>query len=61
MAFDFKGNALASERQLADDYETTPDWLALASLTGTAAIETVAPRAVAPYLHSPNAIEGPRK
>jgi len=41
-AFDWKGNALASERRLADDYETTPDWLALALLTDIAAIETAA-------------------
>ncbi len=32
-AFDFKGNLLSSERQLANTYQTSPDWLTLDGFT----------------------------
>ncbi|MEM9461010.1 MAG: SpvB/TcaC N-terminal domain-containing protein [Myxococcota bacterium] len=39
---DFKGATLRSERRLAVDYTTTPDWSALAALTDPVAIDTAA-------------------
>jgi hypothetical protein len=41
-AFDFKGNALAEERQLVDDKTTQPDWTDLLAETTIAAMATAA-------------------
>jgi RHS repeat-associated protein len=46
--YDFKGNLLASERRLAKDYKTTPDWIDLATETDPALIHAAA----APLLES---------
>lgn len=40
--FDFKGNLLETERRLAEDYTTVPDWIALASETDPGDIHTAA-------------------
>ncbi|HMX08987.1 MAG TPA: hypothetical protein PKA87_15740, partial [Microthrixaceae bacterium] len=42
VAYDFKGNLLASERRLAEDYTTTPDWIDLALETDPGDIHTAA-------------------
>lgn len=42
VAYDFKGNQLESERRLAEDYTTAPDWIDLAAETDPATIETAA-------------------
>ncbi|MEP0367424.1 MAG: SpvB/TcaC N-terminal domain-containing protein [Cyclobacteriaceae bacterium] len=48
MAFDFKGNPLSSERQVATTYQTSPDWVSLDSETTVSGILT----AVASLLES---------
>lgn len=40
-SFDFKGNPLASERQLATTYQTSPDWMDLDGYTSVANISTI--------------------
>jgi RHS repeat-associated protein len=40
VSFDFAGNLLEQTRQLAIDYETTPDWVDLASETTLAGLDT---------------------
>jgi len=41
-SFDFKGNLLASERQLAVNYQTSPDWISLDGISDPALIQTTA-------------------
>ncbi|MCY1012048.1 RHS repeat-associated core domain-containing protein [Nannocystis pusilla] len=40
--YDFKGNLLATERRLAEDYKAAPDWIALATETDPALIHAAA-------------------
>ncbi len=42
LAFDFKGNPLQTQRQLATTYDATVDWTALATLTTVSALEAAA-------------------
>ncbi|MCY0993949.1 RHS repeat-associated core domain-containing protein [Nannocystis sp. ILAH1] len=42
LAYDFKGNLLATERGLAEAYKTTPDWIDLATETDPALIHAAA-------------------
>ncbi len=42
VSVDFKGNVLEATRTLAQSYQTTPDWSALASITNPATLESTA-------------------
>ncbi|WP_434422040.1 SpvB/TcaC N-terminal domain-containing protein [Nannocystis pusilla] len=42
LAYDFKGNLLATERRLTEDYKTAPDWIDLVTLTDPALIHAAA-------------------
>jgi RHS repeat-associated protein len=46
--YDYTGNLLSSDRQLAADYHQSPDWSALADLTDPAALDPAAAALLAP-------------
>lgn len=52
MAFDFKGNLLASERQLATTYQTSPDWSPLDGISDVAALLAAAASELEPESYS---------